>query len=270
MQSVRLFRVFIASPFDVIEERNAACQVILEWNAANTLSRSIMIEPVRIETHIHAMQGGHPQDLINAQLLEQCDFLVAIFSSRVGTPTNSDPSGAIQEFREFGEKKGKDRIMLFFSDKDIPSTADLSQVQAVRDFKDSVKGQGIHIKYTSVEEFSRLFRQQLDHAMNKVETNSRKPPETEPKYEKAIFTPEANTLLAAAAIEERGTISMSRSRAGEEVCIGSICYSRGNDPRSESRWAEGLNQLVQVGYVKDRGFKGEVFGLTNKWVSRSR
>src|SRR5437879_5152072 len=106
MQSGTFVRIFVASPGDVGAERDEICKVIHEWNAANSVSRSVLIEPVRVETHCQSVQGAHPQDLINGQLLERCDLLVAVFWSRLGTPTNKDASGTIQEIREFSESKG--------------------------------------------------------------------------------------------------------------------------------------------------------------------
>ena len=79
MQEGVFVRIFVASPSDVKDERDEACRVIHDWNAANSMTRSVLVEPVRVETHSQAVQGAHPQDLINGQLLERCDLLVAIF-----------------------------------------------------------------------------------------------------------------------------------------------------------------------------------------------
>ena len=74
------------------------------WNAAHSIRRSVLIEPARVETHSHAVQGGQAQDLISSQLLDRCDLLVAVLWSRLGTPTNSDLSGTVHEIREFSAK----------------------------------------------------------------------------------------------------------------------------------------------------------------------
>jgi len=105
-----------------------------------------------VETHSHALQGGHPQDLINGQLLDRCDFLVAILWSRLGTPTNTDLSGTVQEIREFAGKKGADRVLIFFCDRDIPNSSDVDQLKAVRSFKDSIKKEGLYTTYRDVGE----------------------------------------------------------------------------------------------------------------------
>ena len=42
MQNGIFIRVFIASPGDVYEERDEACRVVHNWNAAHSMSRSIL------------------------------------------------------------------------------------------------------------------------------------------------------------------------------------------------------------------------------------
>lgn len=264
MQNGTFIRVFIASPGDVYLERDEACRVIHNWNAAHSMSRSVLIEPVRVETHSHAVQGGHPQDLINSQLLDRCDLLVAILWSRLGTPTNSDLSGTVQEIREFSETKGAGRVLIFFCDRAFPHSCDLTQVQAVRDFKDSIKSNGLYTPYTEVAEFGSLFRHQLDLAMNRVlesseftETASQATQSTE-----VVFLPEANTILAAASMSSRPSVMMSSMLSGTELCAGEIGLNITGDERSEARWEDGLEQLETCGFLKDAGYKREVFRLT--------
>jgi len=48
MQSAKIVRVFVASPSDVSDERTQGCEVIRLWNAANSYSKLIIIEPVLV------------------------------------------------------------------------------------------------------------------------------------------------------------------------------------------------------------------------------
>src|SRR5258706_15463283 len=112
MQAALIVRAFLASPNDVQAERDAACEVIAEWNAVNSLDRAAIIEPVRIETHAQLELGDHPQEILNRQLLDRCDFLIAIFWSKIGSPTNKEKSGTIHEIKEFAEKKGAENVKL--------------------------------------------------------------------------------------------------------------------------------------------------------------
>jgi len=265
MQNGPFIRVFIASPGDVHLERDEACRRIHNWNAAHSMSRSVLIEPVRVETHSHAVQGGHPQDLINSQLLDRCDLLVAILWSRLGTPTNSDLSGTVQEIREFSESKGHDGVLIFFCDRPLPNTSDLAQVQAVRDFKDSIKNNGLYTPYTEVTEFGSLFRHQLDLAMNRILAGDEFVAASDQgaRSVEVVFVPEANTILATASMSAHPSVTLNSSmRRGHVLSAGGKCLNVPGDDRSEARWEGGLEQLENYGFVKDASYKREVFRMT--------
>jgi Domain of unknown function (DUF4062) len=241
MQNGTFIRVFIASPGDVYQERDEACRMIHIWNAAHSMSRSVLIEPVRVETHSHAVQGGHPQELINSQLLDRCDLLLAILWSRLGTPTNSNLSGTIQEIREFSETKGAETVLIFFCDRAFPNSCELTQVQAVRDFKDSIKSNGLYTQYTEVGEFGSLFRRQLDLAMNCI-VESREFTATAnqvPQSTEVVLLPEANMILATASMSSRPSVMLSCMLSGTELCAGDIGLNTTGDERSEARWEGG-------------------------------
>jgi hypothetical protein len=82
-----LFRVMIASPGDVSEERHVIREVIHEWNTIHSLDKNIVLQPVGWETDSSPELGGRPQHIINEQILKDCDLLVGVFwSSGTGRP----------------------------------------------------------------------------------------------------------------------------------------------------------------------------------------
>lgn len=168
MQAALIIRTFLASPSDVQPERDEACRVIAEWNAVNSLDRSAIIEPVRIETHAELELGAHPQEIINRQLLGRCDFLIAAFWSRIGTPTNKEKSGTIHEIKEFAKTKGSENVKLFFSEKPFPSSIDPDELRAINDFKEEMRTAGLYRRFADTSGFGRDLRNQLDLVMNKI------------------------------------------------------------------------------------------------------
>jgi len=166
MQPVNAIRVFIGSPDDVAEEREAAVQVIHEWNASHSLNQRTLIEPVRMETHAQAALGDHPQTIINGQLLDRCDFLIAIFWSRLGTPTVSAESGTVQEINDFIERKGPESVLLFFSKKSYPNTVDTAELERLRKFKKEMQNKGLYLQFDDLGSFRESLRQQLELKMN--------------------------------------------------------------------------------------------------------
>src|SRR5258706_12034364 len=95
-----IFRVMIASPSDVQEERVIVQDVIADWNAVHAEDEAIVLLPLLWERDSAPLQGDRPQGLINKQVLEKADVLVAIFWTRIGSPTGKAPSGTVEELRE--------------------------------------------------------------------------------------------------------------------------------------------------------------------------
>jgi hypothetical protein len=131
----RTFRILIASPGDVEEEREIAVKVIQEWNDLNSYSRNVVLLPLRWETHTAPDYGIRPQEVINRAIVDECDLLVGIFWTRIGTPTGLADSGTLEEISRVA-KLGKP-IMLYFSKVGAdPDRIDLSQLTRLKAFKE--------------------------------------------------------------------------------------------------------------------------------------
>jgi hypothetical protein len=72
--SARVFRILIASPSDVEEERDAVVSVIQAWNDLHSRSREIVLLPLRWETHTAPEFGTRPQEVINREIVDDCGF----------------------------------------------------------------------------------------------------------------------------------------------------------------------------------------------------
>jgi len=92
-----VFNVLIASPGDVQVERNVVREVIHEWNAIHSRHREMVFQPIGWETHSHPSMSGRGQAVLNEQIVRHADMLVAIFWTRIGTPTGEAPGGSIEE-----------------------------------------------------------------------------------------------------------------------------------------------------------------------------
>jgi hypothetical protein len=99
MYDAKVINVMIASPGDVSSERRIAVAVVHEWNATHAETHRAVLQPVGWETHASPDMGARGQAIINRQSLDACDLLVAIFWSRLGTPTGTAESGTVEELR---------------------------------------------------------------------------------------------------------------------------------------------------------------------------
>ncbi len=174
---MRRVEILIASPNDVAEERAAVPQIFVRWNDAN---RFAFLHPVTWEHSAVPELGGHPQSLLDKQLIERCDLLVAIMWSRLGTPTPTDKSGAVEEIRTFAELKGSERIMLYFCNRQVPIDIDLIEFQRIREFRSEMKTKGIYQEYTSVHEFEQQLYRHLDKKVEALVDGHLMPPGPKP------------------------------------------------------------------------------------------
>jgi hypothetical protein len=53
----KVFRILVASPGDVGEERNVIPEIINEWNAVNDIRSENIMMPVKWETHSAPLLG---------------------------------------------------------------------------------------------------------------------------------------------------------------------------------------------------------------------
>ena len=157
----RVYRILIASPSDVEEEREIAVKVIQEWNDLHSYSRKVVLLPLRWETHTAPEYGTRPQEVINRTVVDQCDLLVGIFWTRIGTPTGEAESGTLEEIDRAG-KAGKP-IMLYFSKVGIdPERLDLDQIRKLNDFKKKTYPNSLTESYKSHLDFRDKFSKQLE------------------------------------------------------------------------------------------------------------
>lgn len=100
MKKVDLIKIFIASPGDVKEQRDTVEKLIWEWNNEHTDFKNIVLMPIRWENNSTASyrinQDG--QAVINEQILEDSDILIAIFGHKIGTRTMTGKSGTVEVF----------------------------------------------------------------------------------------------------------------------------------------------------------------------------
>jgi len=170
MSQVKLLRIVVASPDDVLPERDALARVFEELNGGVAKDRALRLELARWETD--AYPGFHvegPQGLIDTILrIEDCDVLIGIFWKRFGTPTHDAGSGTEHEFRKAHQAwkdKRHPQIMMYFNQRPAtPSSKDeIDQWGRVLDFQHSFPKEGLWWAYKGKAQFERLVRQHLTH-----------------------------------------------------------------------------------------------------------
>jgi hypothetical protein len=188
----RTYRILIASPSDVEDERELAVRVIQEWNDLYSYTRKIVLLPLRWETHTAPEYGTRPQEVINRAIVDSCDLLVGVFWTRIGTPTGSADSGTLEEIERVA-KAGKP-VMLYFSNVPMdPDKIDLAQLGHLQTFKQKTYPNALTESFKSQVEFRDKFAKQLELKVRELQKadHSDQPPPLRLEF----FSPERKCLV---------------------------------------------------------------------------
>jgi len=261
----RVLKVMIASPEDVSAERQTVRNVLNEWNHLHSEDRSLVLMPIGWETHSSPMMGGRPQAIINKQILGNCDLLVAVFWTRIGSPTGAAVSGTVEEIQEH-LNAGKAAMIYFSSAPVRPDSVDEKQYAALTKFKQECHEKGLVVSYDSVGDFRDKFSRQLTQTIIRDYPTGTTTTTTTLSHQPATppMSDEVKELLAAAAGDPTGGLMRIRHFGGLVVQASGRNFAKEGDPRSEARWESAIMELEELGFVEDRGNKREVFAVTDE------
>jgi hypothetical protein len=155
----RSINVGIASPGDVAAEREAVVRGLNRWNVRHS---DLILNAVSWESASTPSLGDHPQNILNRDVIERCQLLVAVFWSRLGTPIPNAPSGSAAEIEHFSRVKGTGRVLLYFCIGPLPPDADAAEAARLREYKAEIGSRGLYSEYQNVDQFERLLYEHLD------------------------------------------------------------------------------------------------------------
>jgi hypothetical protein len=161
----RILTVCLCGPGDVSKEIAIAKEIVTNWNLNHADAFGWHIK------HKHWMTDATPdmslrgQEVINKQLIDTADIIVAIFWSRMGTSTGIATSGTEEEIRR-GIALGK-RVMVYFSDlAPLPQPADPTQISRLSNFRTLLLSQGLCWSFSSRQQFKVEFQWHLSRAIH--------------------------------------------------------------------------------------------------------
>lgn len=171
-RTVVTYKVFLASPDDVKEERGIVKKVIETYNQIHSCD-NIKLELLCWEDCTHPSFGDYPQDVVNSQIGDDYDVFIGILWARFGTPTPEYESGTEEEFYRAYEryKNGGVELMVYRKDESVPpSRIDVEQLQKVNSFTSEVgKLGGYYFTFTGKEHFQEIFLKHLEGVIRDLE-----------------------------------------------------------------------------------------------------
>lgn len=154
MYQANVYKIMIGAPSDIKEEILVACRVINKWNNINSESRHCILMPLHWSFSSYPSSGSHPQKLLNKQLSEKSDVMLSFFGAKLGSVTDTDISGTVEEINEH-LLKGK-QVMVFFRNRIDASNVDIMQFKKLQDYKKTIQNKVIWVEYEDEHDLEAL------------------------------------------------------------------------------------------------------------------
>ena len=168
--NLKCYRVFIASPSGLEDERRAFANVIDEYNSNEAIHRKVIFRALGWEDTFPGI--GRPQSIINEDL-KQCDYFIMVlhdrWGSHPGNNKNNASSGTEEEYLLAWECCKDDLLpmkQIICAFKSVPPNqlADLGpELQKVLSFKKQLESAKnlFYSNFSSLDEFKLLIRKNL-------------------------------------------------------------------------------------------------------------
>ncbi|NPV02848.1 MAG: hypothetical protein HPY53_15860 [Brevinematales bacterium] len=162
MQYVKQYSILISCPSDVKEEIKIIEQEIYDFNKSEGKTNKVNLLPINWKGDSYPSTGEYPQQVINKQLVDSCDAIIAVFRNRFGTPTKLYNSGTEEEILLMKEQNKK--ILVYFLNQHISDEYTEKDIQKtkINEFQETCKTHGILFwKYNELEEFKKCINRHI-------------------------------------------------------------------------------------------------------------
>jgi hypothetical protein len=209
------------------------------------------------DSHSYPEMGERAQEFIN-KLVVKSDILIAIFWSRLGSPTGAAASGTIEEIEK--HMMSKKPTMIYFSAAAVPSDVDTKQLEEVRDSRRKFQSEGLVGGFKDSEDFRRVFTQDLQARMVdylKLSPSLSNAETAAPASSGSAFS-RLNTAIAREAIKLLQEAAKSGNREIRLINISGLRQISADgrdlvdpsDRKTEAKWNAALGELVEAKLVE--------------------
>lgn len=160
MYDAKVLEVLIASPSDTTKQRAAIHDAVVRWNETEPRHFGVVLLPVMWETHTYPDLSAPAQPVINKQVVDRADIVIATFWTILGSPTDDAESGTVEEIER--ARKAEKHVLLYFCDMPVaPLDNDTATLDALKAYKERVKSEGLFSSYSSIYELREKVRNDL-------------------------------------------------------------------------------------------------------------
>jgi hypothetical protein len=269
--TAKVYRIMLASPSDVDQEKKIAREVIFDWNNINSESKNIVLLPIDWEFNTIPTMGERPQEIVNSTVLSKADLLIGIFWSRVGTPTGEFDSGTIEEIDKH-IKTGKPTF-LYFSKKNIPpDSINADQFKCLKSLKTNYQSKGITTDFDSDEDFRRTLSSHLGMEFNNDKYLFIVEDDDASMYSGNIYnendlyntlSEESKRLLIELSFDRNGHFEKNQSDINYSIETNNKFIVNDSQPRIRALWEKAIDDLENYGLIRDYTYNRDRYEITD-------
>lgn len=166
------YSLLLSCPGDVVDLKDAINDAVNSFNSSIGETNHITVVLKHWSTDSYPQSGDTPQNILNKQFINDCDFCVALFGTRFGTPTDNSDSGTEDEIKNM--LSSKKQVFLYLIDRDVkPSDINLEQYAKVKHFMEKYKDKVLFGIAKTKEDLRTKFQNALSlYFRNEISVNS--------------------------------------------------------------------------------------------------
>lgn len=248
MYPATVYQIMFASPSDIEEEIQAAFQVLNHWNSLHSEQSKIVLLPLHWSISSYPAMGKHPQKILDEQVVEKSDLLICIFGTRLGSPTDTEISGSVEEIKEH-RKAGKDVMVFFKRSVDDITTVDPQQLQSIKDFKESIKNDVLWCEFSDVADFKNKLSDALQRYVSEHWFEKAIPTINGIHTNKIIFDEVEKQILTRWAQSNDPQCFRMGTLGGYSYVLGGLSYKVPLG-REQAEWDDFLERLLQIDFIR--------------------
>lgn len=169
----QVLKVMIASPGDVLAERDMIRGVLDQWNSVNAELRKQVLFAVGSNSPAATQSAEAPRPFLNREVLKCCDLLIAVFWTRIGSPVSASANASVStsmtetlDAIEAHTRQGKPALLYFSSAVARPDTVDPEQCAALGEFKEACRKTGLVEEFDTPHQFHKKLSLQLSQTIS--------------------------------------------------------------------------------------------------------
>ena len=248
MYQADVYRIMLASPSDIQDEIEVAFDVLNHWNVLHSEKNKMVLLPLHWSISSYPASGKHPQKLLDKQVVEKSDFLVCVFGAKLGTPTDTEISGTVEEIKEH-RKAGKDVMVFFKLSIDNITSVDPEQLQKIKDFKENIKNDVLWCDFSDASDFKQKLTDKLQLYINDHWLKSTMSSFEEENVEMVIFTDREKDMIKQWSKSANTTYHRTRTKDGCICCMGNAQFTV-KEGKELAEFDDFIDRLIKADYIR--------------------